>query len=68
MADHYRNHRCLIEKNVPKAFILPHRLQDGDERLGIETTSFRLLLGFLKGFQNCMSQKLTKKIGSLEWA
>ena len=22
MADHYGNHRCHIEKNVPKAFIL----------------------------------------------
>ena len=37
MADHYRNHRCLIEKNVPIAFIFPSRWQD--ESLGIETTS-----------------------------
>ena len=44
MADHDGNHRCLIEKNVPIAFILPNRWQDGAESLGIETTScFELL-------------------------
>ena len=30
---------CQIEKNVPIAFILPNRWQDGAESLGIETTS-----------------------------
>ena len=29
MADHDGNHRCLIEKNDPKAFILTSRWQDG---------------------------------------
>ena len=29
MADHYRNHRCLVEKNVPIVFILPSRWQVG---------------------------------------
>ena len=32
-------HRCLIEKNVPMALILPSRWQDGSESLGIERTS-----------------------------
>ena len=36
MADHDGNHRCLVEKNVPIAFILPGRWQDGAESLGIE--------------------------------
>ena len=35
--DHYGNYRCLIEKNVPIAFILPGRWRDGGESLGIET-------------------------------
>ena len=39
MANHYKNHRCLIEKNVPIVFILPSRWQDGAKSLGIETTS-----------------------------
>ena len=39
LADHYRNHRCIVEKNVPKAFILPSRCQDGAVSLGIKTTS-----------------------------
>ena len=39
MADRYRNHRCHMEKNVPKALILPSRWQDGAESLGIKTTS-----------------------------
>ena len=39
MANHYGNHRCLVKKNVPIAFILPSRWQDGAESLGIETTS-----------------------------
>ena len=39
MADNYGKHRCLVEKNVPIAFILPRRWQDGAESLGIETTS-----------------------------
>ena len=39
MADHDGNHRCLIEKNVPIALILPSRWQDGAESLGMETTS-----------------------------
>ena len=37
MADHHGNHRCLIEKNVPKALILPSGWLDGDESLGMET-------------------------------
>ena len=32
-------HSCLIEKNFSITFILPSRLQDGAESLGIETTS-----------------------------
>ena len=36
---HFGNHRCIIEKNVPIVFILPSRWQDGAESLGIETTS-----------------------------
>ena len=39
MADHDGNHRCLEETNVPIAFILTSRWQDGAESLGIETTS-----------------------------
>ena len=39
MADHDGNHRCLIEKNVPIAFILPSRWQYGAESLKMETTS-----------------------------
>ena len=39
IADNYGNHRCHIKKNVPIAFILPSRWQDGAESLGIETTS-----------------------------
>ena len=39
MANHFGNHRCLVEKNVPIAFILPSRWQDGAESLWIETTS-----------------------------
>ena len=33
------NHRCLVGKNVPIAFIFPSRWQDGAESLGTETTS-----------------------------
>ena len=36
MADHDGNHRCLVEKNVPIALILPSRWRDGAESLGIE--------------------------------
>ena len=32
-------HRCLVEKNVPIALILPSRWQDGAESLGMECTS-----------------------------
>ena len=39
MADHDGNHRCLVEKNVPIALILPSRWRDGAESLGIECTS-----------------------------
>ena len=39
MPDHYGNHRCHKEKNVPTAFILPRRWQDGAESLGMERTS-----------------------------
>ena len=31
--------RCLVEKNVPIALILPSRWQDGAESLGMEHTS-----------------------------
>ena len=37
MVSHFDyKHRCLVEKNVPIAFILPSRWQDGAESLGIE--------------------------------
>ena len=39
MADHDGNHRCLVEKNVPIALILPSRWRDGAESLGMERTS-----------------------------
>ena len=39
MAAHDGNHRCLVEKNVPAALILPSRWQDVAESLGIVTTS-----------------------------
>ena len=38
MANHFGNHRCLVEKNVFIAFILTSRWRDGAESLGIETT------------------------------
>ena len=34
MADHDGNHRCLVEKHVPTAMILPRRWRDGAESLG----------------------------------
>ena len=39
LADHDGNHRCLLEKNVPVAFILPSRWHDGAKSLGMETAS-----------------------------
>ena len=40
MVSHFDyKHRCLIENNVPIAFILPRRWQDGAESLGMEHTS-----------------------------
>ena len=40
MVSHFDyKHRCLVEKNVPIALILPSRWQDGAESLGIERTS-----------------------------
>ena len=33
MANHDGNHRCLVEKNVPIALILPSRWRDGAESL-----------------------------------
>ena len=36
MATNDGNHRCLVEKNVPIALILPSRWWDGAESLGIE--------------------------------
>ena len=39
MANHYGNHKCHEEKNVPIALILPSIWQDSAESLGIETTS-----------------------------
>ena len=37
--DHDGNHRCVVEKKVPIAFIMPSRWQDGAESSGMETTS-----------------------------
>ena len=37
MANHDGNHRCLAEKNVPIALILPSRWQDGAESLGMSS-------------------------------
>ena len=45
MADHDGNHRCLVEKNDPIAFILPSRGLDGAESLGMETTTNCLWCG-----------------------
>ena len=39
MADHDGNHRCLVEKNVTIALVLPSRWEYGVENLGMETTS-----------------------------
>ena len=39
MVDHFDCKSCLVEKNVPKAFILPSRWQDAAESLGVETTN-----------------------------
>ena len=39
MPDHDGNHRCLVEKNVPIAFIFPIRCQEDAESQGMETTS-----------------------------
>ena len=46
MADHDGNHRCLVEKNVPIALILPSRwqygaesLRDGDHKLSMASSS-----------------------------
>ena len=36
MVDKDGNYRCCVEKNVPIAFILPSRWQDGAESLGIQ--------------------------------
>ena len=36
MATNDGNHRCLVEKNVPIALILPSRWWDGAESLAIE--------------------------------
>ena len=43
MANHDGNNRCLTEKNVPTALILPSRWPDGAESLGIEHQLFMLL-------------------------
>ena len=32
-------HSCLVDNNVPIAFVLASRWRDGAESLGIETTS-----------------------------
>ena len=40
MASHFDyKHRCITEKNVPIALILPSGWQDGAESLGIKHTS-----------------------------
>ena len=43
MANHDGNHRCLIEKNVTIALILPSRWQDGAEGLCLIITKELLL-------------------------
>ena len=43
MAKYDGHHRCLIEKNVPIAFILLSRWQDGAVSLGIEHYLFMKL-------------------------
>ena len=40
MADHYGNHRCLVDKNAPIPFILHSRWKEAVESLGIEATSY----------------------------
>ena len=48
MVNHFDyKHKCLIQNNVPMAFILPSRWQDGAESLGIEHTSC-LCFGVIK--------------------
>ena len=40
MVSHFDyKHRCIVDKNIPIAFILAGRWQDGVESLGIERTS-----------------------------
>ena len=39
MSDHYGNHRCLEENNVPIAFILTHKWQYRADSPGIGTKS-----------------------------
>ena len=40
MVNHFDyKHRCLVDKIVPIALILPSRWQDGAESLGIELTT-----------------------------
>ena len=64
MADHDGNHRCVIEKNVPKAFILPSRWWDSAESLGIETTSCLCSARPLKHYHPYMMHLSTKSIFS----
>ena len=37
--NHDGKHKCLVEKNVPIALILPTRWRGGAESLGMERTS-----------------------------
>ena len=39
MADHDGNYRCLVDKNVPIALILPSSWQEGAESVGMENPS-----------------------------
>ena len=63
MAVHDRNHRCLIEKNVPIVFILPSRWQDGAESLGLEHTScFDIISQLFDSWADPVVHLLTKLI------
>ena len=56
MADHDGNHRCLVEKNVPKALILPSRWQDDAESLEKETSSCLWIRQWIKQWPRISTQ------------
>ena len=47
MSDNDGNHRCLVEKYVPRALILPSRWWDGAESLWIEHQLFVMIVKFV---------------------